>query len=201
MPKVVDPEQRRGELAEAVWRVASRDGLAAVTMRGVAGEAGWSTGSVAHYFSDKEELLVFAFELIADRVRRRMEGHVSPADQPLERVRAQLIEALPLDEERRTEVRLWFGLLGLALTRPALAAAQRAAYRAWRDVLAGALTEAREQGRLAESLDPHAEAAALVALVDGLAVQAFFEPRAMGPKRLSELLDGRLRGLGVPSER
>ena len=40
MPKIVDHEARRAELAEAVWRLASRDGLEAVTLRGVAAEAG-----------------------------------------------------------------------------------------------------------------------------------------------------------------
>jgi AcrR family transcriptional regulator len=48
MPKVVDHEQRRGELAAAVWSLASREGLEAVTVRRVAEEAGWSTGALVH---------------------------------------------------------------------------------------------------------------------------------------------------------
>src|SRR5215218_8024842 len=73
MPKVVDHEERRGELCAAVWRLASRHGLEAVTVRRVAEEAGWSTGAVVHYFSDKEDLLLSAFETVADRVGRRLE--------------------------------------------------------------------------------------------------------------------------------
>ena len=72
MPKIVDHDARRAELAAAVWRLASREGIDAVTMRGVAAEAGWSTGAVAHYFADKEELVLFAFETVADRVGRRI---------------------------------------------------------------------------------------------------------------------------------
>ena len=72
MPKVVDHEERRTELAAAVWRLASRDGLEAVTVRRVAEEAGWSTGAVVHYFADKEDLLLFAFSTVADRVRTRL---------------------------------------------------------------------------------------------------------------------------------
>ena len=72
MPKVVDHEERRSELAAAVWRLASRDGLEAVTVRRVAEEAGWSTGAVVHYFADKEDLLLFAFSTVADRVRTRL---------------------------------------------------------------------------------------------------------------------------------
>ena len=121
MPKVVDHEQRREELAAAVWRLASRDGLDAVTIRGVAAEAGWSTGALHHYFSDKEELLLFALKTVADRVGRRVATARAESAEPLELARALLAIGLPLDEERRDETRVWFAFLGLALTRPPLA--------------------------------------------------------------------------------
>ena len=132
MPKVVDHEERRAELGAAVWRLASREGLEAVTVRRVAEEAGWSTGAVVHYFSDKEELLLFAFRTVADRVGRRLAAAEERTDEPLELARTWLVQGLPLDAERQAEVRVWFAFLGLALTRPALARAQRLTYRAWR---------------------------------------------------------------------
>src|SRR3954462_1087986 len=125
MPKVVDHEERRAELREAVWRLASRDGLEAVTVRGVAEEAGCSTGALVHYFDDKEELLLFAFRTVADRVMRRVAAAEEATTNPLELARAMLLEGLPLDRERQAEVRVWFAFLGLALTRPALARDQR----------------------------------------------------------------------------
>ena len=48
MPKIVDHDARRAAIAEALWRVAERDGVEGVTMRAVAREAGWSTGVVTH---------------------------------------------------------------------------------------------------------------------------------------------------------
>jgi TetR/AcrR family transcriptional regulator, transcriptional repressor of bet genes len=199
MPKIVDHEERRNELASAVWRVASREGLEAITVRRVAEEAGWSTGALVHYFSDKEELIRFAFELTADRVARRIETAAVALTDPFEVARTMLVEGLPLDGERRTEVRLWFAFLGLALTRPALARAQRDAYRAWRRMLAGALRQAQKRGGLAPELDCEDEAAALIALVDGLAVQATFEPRALTPQRQLEFVDERLARLRAES--
>jgi AcrR family transcriptional regulator len=195
MPKVVDHEQRREELAAAVWRLASREGLDAVTMRGVAAEAGWSTGAVAHYFADKEELVLFAFETVADRVGRRIVRAAERARDPLELLRTQLVEGLPLDAERRAEVRLWFAFLVLAETRPRLARAGREAYREWRGRIAKTLEQGQRQGLVDERIDSPREAAALVALVDGLAIQASFEPRRLTKERQLEVLDGRLRGL------
>jgi TetR/AcrR family transcriptional regulator, transcriptional repressor of bet genes len=191
MPKVVDHEKRREELAAAVWRLASREGLDAVTIRGVAAEAGWSTGALHHYFSDKEELLLFAFKTVADRVGRRVATARAESAEPLELARALLAIGLPLDDERRNETRLWFAFLGLALTRPSLARAQRLAYEQWRRIVADALLEAQGRGDIEDEVDVEREAAALVALVDGLAVQASFDPGCLDvdlvEERLAEL--------------
>jgi TetR/AcrR family transcriptional regulator, transcriptional repressor of bet genes len=189
MPKVVDHEERRGELRDAVWRLASRDGLEAVTVRAVADEAGCSTGALVHYFADKEDLLLFAFRTVADRVMRRVAAAEEGTTDPVELARAMLVEGLPLDRERQAEVRLWFAFLGLALTRPALARDQRLTYRAWRKRVAERLAAGKEQGILRADVDPETQAAALVGLVDGLAVQATFEPRALGTERQLELVD------------
>jgi AcrR family transcriptional regulator len=188
MPKVVDHEQRREELAAAVWGLASRDGLEAVTIRAVAAEAGWSTGALHHYFSDKEELLLFAFQTVAERVGRRVAAAREVATEPLELVHELLAIGLPVDAERRAETRAWFAFLGLALTRPPLARAQRLAYRAWRGMVADALREAQERGEVDAGIDVDREAAGLVALVDGLAVQATFEPRALDARLVEERL-------------
>jgi AcrR family transcriptional regulator len=201
MPKIVDHAERRAALAAAVWQVASRDGLDAVTMRRVAAEAGWSTGALAHYFDDKEELLVFAFETVADRVGRRIVEAAEQTRDPLELIRVQLGEGLPIDRERRAEVRVWFAFLGLAETRPQLAKAGRDAYRLWRDRVAKTLASAQRQGLVDDSIDAEREAAALIALVDGLAIQATFDPRAVSAERQLEILDDRLARLAIASAR
>jgi AcrR family transcriptional regulator len=195
MPKLVDHDARREELAGAVWRLASREGLDALTLRGVAAEAGWSTGALNHYFGDKEELLLFAFQTTADRVGRRLVKAAQRTADPLELLRLQLVEGLPLDAERRAEVRVWFAFLGLAPTRPKLARAGRDAYRVWRGRIAKTLRLGQRRGVVDPELDCDREAAELVALVDGLAVQATFEPGALGPERQLELVDGRLASL------
>ncbi|MGB3635817.1 MAG: TetR family transcriptional regulator, partial [Rubrobacteraceae bacterium] len=69
MPKIVDHEERRRELAEAVWRVILRDGVEGVSVRNVAAEAGWSTGALRHYVGTKEDLLASATQLLDERVR------------------------------------------------------------------------------------------------------------------------------------
>jgi AcrR family transcriptional regulator len=201
MPKIVDHEARRAELAAAVWRLASRDGLDSLTMRRVAAEAGWSTGALAHYFDDKEELLVFAFQTVADRVGRRIVKAAEHTRDPLELVRTQLAEGLAIDSERRAEVRVWFAFLGLAETQPRLAKAGRDAYRLWRERVAKTVAAAQRQGLVDEAVDPKRAAAGLIALVDGIAIQATFDPRAVSAERQLELLDDHLARLAIASAR
>jgi AcrR family transcriptional regulator len=201
MPKIVDHEARRAELAAAVWRLASRAGLDFLTMRRVAAEAGWSTGALAHYFDDKEELLVFAFQTVADRVGRRIVKAAEHTRDPLELVRTQLVEGLAIDSERRAEVRVWFAFLGLAESQPRLAKAGRDAYRLWRERVAKTLAAAQRQGLVDDGVDPKRAAAALVALVDGIAIQATFDPRAVSAERQLELLDDHLARLAIASAR
>ena len=63
MPKEVDHDQRREELLEAVWRVIARDGMEGTTIRAIAKETGWSTGVLAHYFGDKDDIISSALRL------------------------------------------------------------------------------------------------------------------------------------------
>lgn len=50
-------EDRRAQLVDAALRIAARDGVEAVTVRGVAHEAGVSLGTVHYCFEDKDDLL------------------------------------------------------------------------------------------------------------------------------------------------
>ena len=64
MPKLIDHDGRRHEIAHAVWRIVLRDGVSAVSIRDVAAEAGLAVGSVRHVFGTKAELLEYSMALV-----------------------------------------------------------------------------------------------------------------------------------------
>lgn len=72
MPKIIDERARREAIAEAVWAIASRDGLDGATVRAVAAECGLSTGAIQHSFPSQATLQQFAMELIVERVTERL---------------------------------------------------------------------------------------------------------------------------------
>nr|WP_221382790.1 TetR family transcriptional regulator C-terminal domain-containing protein [Actinoplanes polyasparticus] len=124
MPKIVDHDARRRELAAAVGRVIARDGVADVSIRSVAAESGWSSGALRHYFATRGELLAFACEQVIDQVTERIRAMPVP-DGVRAGVRAILLETMPVDERRRAESTIAFSFLALGLGDPALARVQR----------------------------------------------------------------------------
>jgi AcrR family transcriptional regulator len=203
MPKIVDHEQRRRELAEALWRVADSRGIDAISLRTVAAEAGWSTGSLRHYFATREELLEFALESSSEWVRQRIQNLACSlsSDLPMiERFATLIDELLPLDRRRRTEFLIWQAFGQQSHDAPALArrlwAAQRDLYRtmltAWGD-----RPPPESPG---EPGDAWAETWAeyLHVVVDGLAAQMIGAPTEMPPERARALLRRFLTDIPVP---
>jgi AcrR family transcriptional regulator len=191
VPKVVDIEQRRAELTEATARLIARSGIESATMREVAAEAGWTTGALTHYFADKRELLLTTFQnsLAHRRSQRPSDADADPATQ----LRASLEGALPLDESRRRHWMVTIAFCAQAAGDPQLAATQQAAYREFRDHVASL---ARRCG-LTESRDAQAYAERLIAVADGVAVQALFDEPSWSPDRQLARLDELLAPLGV----
>ena len=103
VPKLIDHDRRREEIATATWRVILANGVSCVSIRTVAAEAGISTGSLRHVFPRKTDLLVHAMQLVDQHAWERIQRHL---DEPDARTRALAIikELLPLDAERRAEM-------------------------------------------------------------------------------------------------
>ncbi len=64
MPKVVDHDKIREELLENCFKIFSQKGYSKVSIREIAKETGLSTGSIYHYFKNKEEILEQMFAYI-----------------------------------------------------------------------------------------------------------------------------------------
>ncbi|MGY6653684.1 TetR/AcrR family transcriptional regulator [Amycolatopsis sp. TRM77291] len=171
MPKTVDHEQRRAQIADALVRVAARDGLHAVTMRAVASESGVSLRLVQYYFETKEQLLLGALRHLErqshERWQRRLAALSDPAP-PRAFVEAFLAEALPTDDESRAFHLVGSAYAALAMTDPGLAAEPFAtSVDGLHRRLVDALQRAQADGQLAIDTDVDLAAAHLVALSHG----------------------------------
>ncbi|HKF98890.1 MAG TPA: TetR family transcriptional regulator C-terminal domain-containing protein [Steroidobacteraceae bacterium] len=107
MPKIVDHEKRRDEIALIACRVVAQHGFEQATIVRIARAAGCTTGMIAHYFDTKQEIIVAALRLILRRIEERLTQAHGTAD-----LLALLSEALPIDETRYMECAVWIAFWG-----------------------------------------------------------------------------------------
>jgi len=191
MPKEVDHPARRRELADAACRVIARDGLAGTTLADVAGESGWSIGSIRHYFPNKDELVAAALwrvgERVDDRIRHRTAGGMTVAD-----LRIAATALLPLDAGRREDALVQLAFMAQAAVVPALADAADSAAQRLAEPLAARIACAAQAGELPARLDAEQEAARLMVLLDGLRLQLVTTPRRTSASWALAMLDDHL---------
>lgn len=109
MPKIVNHDQRRDQIALVACKVVAEKGFDQATIVRIAREAGYTTGMVAHYFDTKQDIIIAALRLIL----RRIEGRLLPPAQARHTdLLAVLSEALPLDTERFIECAFWTAFWG-----------------------------------------------------------------------------------------
>jgi AcrR family transcriptional regulator len=206
VPKIVDAEARRHEVVQAVFRIIASDGLERASLREVADEAGLAVGSVRHYFASSDELLVFSFATVIDRIAGRLEAalvsveEASP-DSPEQHnaVLNLLGQFLPLDEELAVDACVWMAFRHAARIKPVLADEAERSHR----------TVAAVIGRLIMLLNPGeadaqqalvTEAERLLATMDGLCMHALLQPEWMTAEMCSDVLTAHLRSLrAVPA--
>ncbi|HTL20730.1 MAG TPA: TetR family transcriptional regulator C-terminal domain-containing protein [Steroidobacteraceae bacterium] len=107
MPKIVDHEQRRDEIALIACRVVARYGFEQATIVRIARAAGCTTGMIAHYFETKQDIILAALRLILRRIEERLSQ--AEGDSGLLTL---LSEALPIDETRYIECAVWMAFWG-----------------------------------------------------------------------------------------
>ena len=171
MPRLIDRDQRKVELAEAVWRVIRERGIGAVSVRIVAEEAGVAVGSLRHLFPNRAGLLRYSAELMAQRATERIRG-LAPASDPITHAENIIRELLPLTPDSRTELEVNLALIAETPALPELADVRDAAtaelFGACQLIVAGLQGGPRPTQEIV--------ARRLHALLDGLALHLLTQP-------------------------
>ncbi|HZG75373.1 MAG TPA: TetR/AcrR family transcriptional regulator [Paenibacillus sp.] len=184
MPKIVDHEAKKEQIAGATWRVILRDGMKGATVRGIAKEAGMSLGALRHYFSTQDELLAYAMQLVRERATARIERIANGDLPPKRKVLAILSELVPLDEDTRAETEVWFAYVFSLGRRADSLHVQQDIYSGIRRIV-----QLLAQHRLLRAdLDLELTAETLYALVDGVAAHAFLEPSRLTKGTIAAVL-------------
>jgi DNA-binding transcriptional regulator YbjK len=156
-------EARRGLLIDATLRVIAAEGPSAVTHRRVAAEAGLPLAATTYWFASKDELIVAAYSVAAERdVGRVQELAAAMTATPAGELGAALAECMAGDlANQRAELMASYALWLESARRPEL----RTIERAWTDSYAAVVAEMLAT---AGAPDPRSAARLLIAAIDGL---------------------------------
>ncbi|QDE34248.1 TetR/AcrR family transcriptional regulator [Microbacterium foliorum] len=176
MPRVVDHDERRRQIAEALLAVAARDGHEAVSSRAVAKELGVATGSLWHYFDGFDDVIRAAAAEITRRTDERIRS-VTTGLRGLNRLDALMREVLPVEAETRTEAYVVVGFWGRLATLASSPDAGSPTLATWQDGISEALDEAVADGELTAATPKQAVMSLLRSITYGQQVLEVTEPR------------------------
>lgn len=187
MPKKVDHDARRVELAAAVLAVIEREGMEGVSVRRIAAEAGWTRGVIEHYFDTREDLLLFAYRVGLARTRDGWSPRAGRS--PLDDLRDWLIVTLPLHGPSALNHAIYLGFAGTAATRPRLAKAVEAEGEELNQITTTLLTRCVDHGLLAPPFPPDLAVDVLSSFVDGLGLNTVTSPDRYTADHVRHTLD------------
>lgn len=178
MPKIVDHDKRRREIAEFAIEAIAKYGLDAVKLEHVAEFARCTTGSLMHFYPSKKAILEAALAYLTTRLGERYTGALDEPD-----MAESLASVLPLDAARRRPWLVWVSYLGAASNNVSLRRAHHALYAKNRVWVRRILEAAIERGEIREDLDLKIVTDQLIAVTDGIGVWATMNPKAWNSAR------------------
>lgn len=185
MARPANQEERRLTLVSAAETMIARRGLAAVTLRDIAGEAGMSSSALLYYYPGLKDLLDDVQKQAVERFCTMRAAAVARIEDPRARLKAMIATGIP-DDPNDQLCRLLLELGAYARSDASYAARHIALFERQVAIYVGILEAGAAIGtfRLASSSDTIARS--LVVLEDGLGlhlvnvVPAVDHPTALG---------------------
>jgi len=194
MPKIVDHDLQRVKFAEAAMSLIARDGLEGVTMRAVAAEAGLSYGSLFHYFSSKDELLMHAVRHSTSLQTKRINEYTSKYS-GLKALEHLLCDDAIITESTRDDWMIWLTFLYKAALQESFATAYAELIDGWQARITGLLEDAQQAGEIRSELDVDFEAMAIWAYSAGIGQLGLLHPNLLPVNLQKRLISAYLEKL------
>jgi AcrR family transcriptional regulator len=177
-PKVGVAPLRREQIVQATIRCLARDGYSGLTMKKVSREAGVSQGILHYYFADKRAILVAALHAVMDDLDARVRlAQARSGPDPAARLRALIEASLRTALEAREVWVVFVEFWGEMMHDDRLRAINAALYTRMRRLIGALIRQGTRGGRF-RTVESTRAAAVVLGLLDGVALQLTFDPKA-----------------------
>jgi AcrR family transcriptional regulator len=172
-------DARRKQIMRAAFDVASRKGLAGLTVRLVAAKAGLSTGLVLFHYKTKEQLIIALLDYMLETTTvLHLTDDIARITSPLDRLLALLVREMNRLSSEPRRIRLFFDFWAKGFTHPLIRKKTRAELDRYREAFRPMAEEvvAAEPERFAH-VSAEGLAAVAVGFIKGCAVQSMIDPK------------------------
>jgi AcrR family transcriptional regulator len=147
---------------------------------------GISTGIIHYYFRTKEELLQESFRYMTDRARARSRRALEGVADPTERLFAVVAANLPTANDPG-DWPIWIHLWAESLRDPNIRKLNSTSYSSWIALVQGLIEEGQAEGAFL-GVDAKVFATQLLAMIDGLVIQAVVSGRSASARTVHDLV-------------
>ncbi|KKB36990.1 TetR/AcrR family transcriptional regulator [Bacillus thermotolerans] len=187
MPKIVDHDEKRKQIAEAAWNIIRKEGVEKASIRRVAAEAGMSSGALRHYFSTQDEMLLFIMNYYLEEGKKRSQNK-EWSENPVQAVEEVLLELVPIDEEKKIETSVWWILALRSLTSDTIKDKKDEMTDGTYELANSLIEILALKGVLSDSMNAELEKSRLTALIEGLSIHALLRPDVYSPEKVKEVI-------------
>ena len=202
--RIVDRTAKTGAILRAATQVLAEQGYQAATMDAIADRAGIGKGTLYEYFRDKQDLFFAVFDdYIASMARLARQSAELPSTTAAAQIQQVIHPVLAMSAEARDLFPLVFEFWAASASpnrRTRVAALFRDNYAEFRRLIAEQIHRGQQQGEFDRTADASRIAAVLVGALDGLFLQAWFDPTLDPVSMGDDFVKVLLRGLAAPAK-
>jgi len=191
-------EERRAEVAAATLRTISAQGIEGASLRAIAREGGFTTGTLAYYFRNKQEILLFAGRTVLRALSARIATTLCGSNSTRSLEKALLAE-LPTTPSTRLGWEVWLAFTAKVPSDDDFRQEHVERYAEIRSLIDGNLEAAARAGNLARGVNRAVEVDRILGFFDGLGLHALLEPDHFPPAKQRRQLRRAIRILQPPA--
>lgn len=185
MPKIVDHAQKKMEIAAAACSTIFKMGFEKAKLIDIGKKAGCTTGAITHYFSDKNEVLIAAWDYAYTDLMKQMEDASNRKPYSLIEV---LSQSLPINMRSKILTKVWMMLAIRSLDNTSLAKKQISISRLWNKRIEKELRKAQRLGEVEQQINLEFESKAISIVINGICLRAIIDPKSYPAKQQLKLL-------------
>jgi AcrR family transcriptional regulator len=189
MPKIVNRDKKRSEIAQKAIALLAKKGFQATTIQNIADAAGLGKGTIYHYFKTKEEILLVVSEELFHETERSFGAALLRINEPMEKLSALIEEALKVTEDLENlfivYTELWLMNFRCDYYKDFMGVTNRL-HNDMTNLVARMIDQGKKQGLWSKDTDTDALACYLVASFDGVIAHYMMDKENFNLERVTK---------------